>query len=47
MAVPIDSDIHCMVNNYATHSHPKIKAWLVSRPQWHMHFEVAPEKWSS
>ncbi len=25
-AVPPELDIHCIVDNYATHSHPKIKA---------------------
>jgi putative transposase len=31
-------DIHCIVDNYATHSHLTIKAWLAVRPRWHMHF---------
>jgi putative transposase len=26
-AVPAELDIHCIVDNYATHSHPKVKAW--------------------
>lgn len=30
-AVPPELDIHCIVDNYATHSHPKIKAWLATR----------------
>ena len=37
-AVPAELDIHCIVDNYATHSHPKIKTWLASRPRWHLHF---------
>jgi len=35
-AVPAELDIHCIADNYATHSHPKIKAWLAARPRWHM-----------
>src|SRR5256885_16059654 len=34
-AVPSELDIHCIADNYATHSHPKIKALLASRPRWH------------
>ncbi|VTY29959.1 DDE superfamily endonuclease [Xylophilus ampelinus] len=37
-AVPAELDVHCICDNYATHSHPKIKAWLATRPRWHMHF---------
>ncbi|KAF7963107.1 hypothetical protein AWV80_13720 [Cupriavidus sp. UYMU48A] len=29
-AVPAELDIHCIADNYATHSHPKIKAWLLA-----------------
>jgi hypothetical protein len=31
-------DIHLIVDNYATHKHPKVKAWLARRPRWHLHF---------
>jgi putative transposase len=27
-----------VVNNYATHKHPKVRAWLARRPRWHIHF---------
>ena len=44
-AVPPELDIHCIVDNYATHSHPKIKAWLASRSRWHMHFIPTYSSW--
>uniref|UniRef100_E6PLU4 Transposase, IS630 family n=1 Tax=mine drainage metagenome TaxID=410659 RepID=E6PLU4_9ZZZZ len=44
-AVPIELDVHCIVDNYATHSHPKVKAWLASRPRWHMHFIPTYSSW--
>jgi len=44
-AVPIELDIHCIVDNYATHSHPKVKAWLASRPRWNMHFIPTYSSW--
>jgi hypothetical protein len=34
-SVPAELDIHCIVDNYATHSHPTIKAWLAARPEPH------------
>ena len=44
-AVPVELDVHCIVDNYATHSHPKVKAWLASRPRWHMHFTPTYSSW--
>lgn len=44
-AVPAELDIHCICDNYATHSHPKIKAWLAERPRWHMHFIPTYSSW--
>jgi len=40
-AVSAELDVHCIVDNCATHSPPKVKAWLASqpasRPRQHMH----------
>jgi putative transposase len=44
-AVPTALDIHCIVDNYATHSHPKVKAWLAARPRWHLHFIPTYSSW--
>jgi putative transposase len=44
-AVPGELDIHCIVDNYATHKHPKVKAWLASRPRWHLHFIPTYSSW--
>lgn len=44
-AVPAELDVHCIVDNYATHSHPKVKAWLARRPRWHMHFIPTYSSW--
>jgi putative transposase len=43
--VPAELDIHCIVDNYATHSHPKVKAWLATRTRWHMHFIPTYSSW--
>ena len=44
-AMPGELDVHCIVDNYATHSHPKVKAWLAARPRWHMHFIPTYSSW--
>lgn len=44
-AVPAELDVHCIADNYATHRHPKVKAWLAARPRWHMHFIPTYSSW--
>ena len=36
--VPDGLDIHIVMDNYATHKTPAIKAWLARRPHYHVHF---------
>ena len=31
-------DLHLVVDNYATHKHPNVKAWLKRHPRFHLHF---------
>jgi hypothetical protein len=31
--VPEDKAIHAIVDNYATHKHPKVRAWLGRHPR--------------
>jgi transposase len=44
-AVPADLAIHVILDNYATHKHPKVKAWLAARPRWHLHFIPTYSSW--
>lgn len=44
-AVPAELDIHVIVDNYATHKHVKVKAWLAARPRWHVHFIPTYSSW--
>jgi hypothetical protein len=30
----IGSDLHLIADNYATHKHPKVKAWLAKHPRF-------------
>lgn len=38
-------DIHCIVDNYGTHKHPNVKAWLVKHPRFHFHFIPTSSSW--
>ena len=44
-AVPPELDVHCIADNYASHKHPKVRAWLAQRPRWHMHFVPTYSSW--
>ena len=44
-AVPANLEIHIVLDNYATHKHPKVKAWLAARPRWHLHFVPTYSSW--
>jgi len=36
--VPPELNVHIVVDNYATHKHAKVKAWLAQRPRFQIHF---------
>ena len=38
-------DLHLIVDNYATHKHPKVKAWLKKHPRFHVHFIPTSSSW--
>ena len=38
-------DLHLVVDNDATHKHPKVRAWLAQRPRFHLHFTPTPASW--
>lgn len=42
---PRDLDVHCIVDNYATHKHPAVKRWLKRNPRFHMHFTPTSSSW--
>lgn len=42
---PADLDLHLIVDNYNTHKHPKVKAWLKRHPRFHMHFIPTSSSW--
>jgi transposase len=44
-SVPAELDVHLVVDNYATHKAPIIKAWLAKRPRYHLHFTPTHGSW--
>jgi hypothetical protein len=40
-----DLDLHLIVDNYASHKHSKVKAWLASHPRFHLHFTPKSSSW--
>lgn len=43
--VPSDLAIHVILDNYATHKHPKVKRWLTRNPRVHFHFTPTSASW--
>jgi putative transposase len=37
--------IHLIVDNYATHKHAKVRAWLDKRPRFKVHFTPTGSSW--
>jgi transposase len=42
---PVGLDLHLIVDNYATHKHPKVKAWLKRHKRFHIHFIPTSSSW--
>ena len=38
-------DLHLIVDNYGTHTHPRVNAWLDKHPRFHMHFTPTSASW--
>src|SRR6202035_1102828 len=43
--VPVGKIVHVIVDNYATHKHPKVKAWLARHPRFVFHFTPTSCSW--
>jgi transposase len=42
---PKNKELHLIADNYATHKHPEVKAWLARHPRFHMHFTPTSASW--
>ena len=43
--VPADLGLHLIVDNYATHKHPRVKSWLRRHPRFNIHFIPTSSSW--
>jgi len=42
---PPQLDLHLIVDNYGTHKHARVKAWLHRHPRFHLHFIPTSSSW--
>jgi transposase len=43
--VPKGLQIHLILDNYATHKHPNVTAWLAKHPRFELHFTPTSSSW--
>jgi transposase len=43
--VPRGLEIHLILDNYQTHKHPTVNAWLAKHPRFHLHFTPTSSSW--
>ena len=43
--VPEHLDVHVVCDNYGTHKHPAVTAWVEKHPRFHMHFTPTYSSW--
>jgi transposase len=43
--VPRGLQVHMILDNYGTHSHPDVKTWLAKHPRFHLHFTPTSSSW--
>lgn len=42
---PREFELHLIVDNYATHKHPRMQRWLHRNPRFHLHFTPTSSSW--
>ncbi len=43
--VPKGLQVHLILDNYATHKHPNVEAWLAEHPRFDLHFTPTSSSW--
>jgi len=43
--VPSELELHLVLDNYSSHTHPKVKTWLLNHPRYHLHFTPTYSSW--
>jgi transposase len=42
---PKGKELHLIADNYATHKHPTVQAWLARHPRFHVHYTPTSASW--
>jgi transposase len=42
---PADLELHLIIDNYATHKHPRVTSWLRRHPRFRLHFTPTASSW--
>ena len=42
---PAETDLHIILDNYATHKTAEVRAWLAAHPRFHLHFTPTSASW--
>jgi len=42
---PRELPLHLILDNYGTHTHPKVNQWLAGHPRFHLHFTPTSSSW--
>jgi transposase len=45
--IPAGRLIHVILDNYGSHKHPKVRAWLARHPRWTFHFTPTSCSWAN
>jgi transposase len=45
--VAVDKAVHVVLDNYATHKHPRVRAWLARHPRFTFHFTPTSCSWAN
>ena len=43
--VPKGLEVHLILDNYGTHGHANVQAWLAKHPRFHLHFTPTSSSW--
>ena len=45
LQTPVALDLHLIIDNYGTHKHSRVVAWLKRHPRFHLHFIPTSSSW--
>ena len=43
--VPRRREVHLILDNYGTHTHPRVNEWFAAHPRYHRHFVPTSSSW--